>query len=273
MKFRLVIQKFLGHSILPWWHILILLISFSEGTVISPFKWILVTLAFLGVFSSDKEIERVILVGYFVGLLGCLWDGLFMAANHFYIVIYFTAALLASSFNGIDASKYARFLVVFVMAVASIQKLSSSFFMGGNFISLLFLQGGFEVFTNQFYSGWSETIASFNQVYAQAKLDIPGSVRGFNYILPPSFHSGIRITTISIVGVEIILTGALLYFNGIARGWLIFIFVWATFLIRREHAFFSLLCILSLAQIPEKSGNLSYLLKGSILIFVLLKLT
>lgn len=230
-------------------------------------------MALLGIFSSDKEMERVVLIGYIVGLLGCLWNGFFMAANHFFIVIYFTAALLASSYGGMDVSRYARFLVVFVMAVASFQKLSSGFFMEGSFISLLFLQGGFDLFTNHFFGGWTEAVNSFQKVYTQAKLDVPGLVRFFDYTLPSSFPTGIRVITTSIVGVEIILTGSLIYFNGTVRGWLILLFVWTTFLMRREHAFFSLLCILSLAQTPERSGRISNLLKGSILIFVLFKLT
>lgn len=272
MSFKSVLDQFFSSTPIFWWHILILLLSFSEGTVVPPFNLLLIVMALLGIFSNDKEMEKVVLVGYAIGLLGCLFNGVFMAANHFYVVVYFTLYLMALAFGWVENRKYGVFLIVFILAAASLQKLISPFFMEGNFMSLLFLQGGLDLFSHHLFSDWDSVVANFKEIYSLAKFQDPGKSIPFANTLDSVFSDKMKFISWFILGFELILTGALLYWKGEKRGWLILVFVWGTFLFRREHAFFSLLCILSLFDSPEAARNLRTSLKASVVIFVFLKL-
>lgn len=271
MNFKTIWQSFAGTSPLPWWHVLILLVTLSEGTVEQPFKFLLIVSALAGLISSEKEAQKWVFTGHVIGLAGSLWVGGYMAANHFYLLFYFTCFLMARAFGWIEDRAYGNYLLIVLMLFAGIQKLLSPFYMEGSYLSFLYLKGKCELVNTFLFPDWTSLVASYQKVYAMSKDMLPGEVLPFSGTLPPFFFEYTLLMSYTIIAVELFFIWVFVYFHPAKRGWLILTFVWLTFLFLREHAFFCLLCILALFNCPEDAARLRNSLKWTVVVLILLK--
>jgi hypothetical protein len=264
-------KKFLSTAVLPWWYFLMLFLSISEDTVQPPFKWGIQVMACLGLLISDEETEQLSLGAILICLLGCMWNGAFMAANHYYLIIYYAAYLFFRSMHWVDAKPYGTYLMIFVMGMAGIQKALAPYFMEGHLISELILDGGFKGANQFLFPNWMGIVDAFKPFAQNMKLLGPGEWRTFGQALPAYFESYCLGISYAIIGLELALALAMWRLAPKIWGWGLVAFVWGTFFFTREHMFFSLLCFFALADLSPGSKPLSWALKASIVGFILLK--
>lgn len=271
MNFKSQLIHWFSSSLTTWWHVFLVFVAYSEGTIGQPFRFGLVLLSGVAIALQDAKWEPYLLIGSVGCLLGGLWQGYFMAANHFFVIIYFSIFLFFRSLGYFPTWEYGKYLLVLVMVLATIQKLISPYFLDGNFMGFLFLNGNFKWFNSWLFSSFSDISTLFQRQFSAALEFQPGQSKLFAMTLPIQFATYTRAMTYLIIGIEFLLAAFWMVAKPLNRAWSILIFIWLTFSFRQEHGFFCLLSFLAWYEVDQISPRLCQLLRMNILILMLLK--
>lgn len=271
MRFKQECIRWFSSPFTTWWHVFLMFVAYSEGTIGQPFRFILVLLSVVAMALQDVKWEPYLLLGSIGCLLGGLWQGYFMAANHYFIIIYFSIFLFFRSLGLFPTWAYGKYLLILVMLLATVQKLISPYFMNGNFVGYLFLNGNFLWCNQWIFPSISDISRLFQQEFNAALQFQPLEFSLFPWAMPARFATYTRAMTYLIIGIEFLLAAYWMVAKPLARAWSIIFFIWLTFSFRQEHGFFCLLSFLAWYEVDQLSPRLSRMLRLNILILMLLK--
>jgi hypothetical protein len=148
-------------------------------------------------------------------------------------------------------------LLIVVFGFATFYKIKSVFFRSGRLLSDYILSGdSLPTVFNFIYGEKFETaISNYKQNSEILACQFPIDGQTIELIIPdPSYIIIVQIITLGIIIIELLIFLSFIipnYFYSRHLPLIIILFVWSTFLMRNEYAFFSLLCILTYYARPK----------------------
>ncbi|MGB3591999.1 MAG: hypothetical protein WBA16_09985 [Nonlabens sp.] len=228
--------------LLKLYHLFIALFFLRSIWLASPLKYPIIIVAVINLCYTDKRMEKWSVLFYSFNFIGLWYLNYYIVANHHFLLGLFTFYLTYRLWFKDDLFNYPRYIVCFVIVIATVQKLLSHYFLNGNLIGELVLSGtSFPIIAQLLDPDFAEHVAQFKTAYYGNKylhldLEFNTTAAQVNFI---------KLITYTVTAIEIVLSIILMFGKKNFRLLSLLVFLASTALFRSEFGFFSIVALIA----------------------------
>ncbi|NQY11280.1 MAG: hypothetical protein HRT71_17415 [Flavobacteriales bacterium] len=235
-------------------YLISMVLTHGDISEISKIGIVFLSIAMLGKSKINDHVLAWLGISLLLG--SSLITNYFQSANHVFLTFYLSLFFLLqeSGIKALFADSYPKFLIIFVIMAAIIQKFTSPYFMNGNMLASYILNGDSLSFVSEFFfTDLSTSIDSYRLTLANSinQLGIPSSLVLSTGTIDFKLYA--KSLSMFILLFEIILALAFIPKQARITYYIAILFIWGTFLVRPEASFLALLSILSILTIKDLS--------------------
>jgi hypothetical protein len=263
-----LLSKFYTMDIMKMYHLFIALFLISSLKFSFPlFTLPVIIIAFINIPINNDQLEKWSITLYTTVFSAFWYSDYYLIPNHLTLLGIFTLYMTYRVWFKDQQWNFPLYLLSLVILVASLQKLTSPYFLKGNLIGELLLSGvSFPQLGHLVDVNFYNHVISFSDDFYEAKYNHTSKA------LELTDQSVIVYKAISwlVITSEVLLSIALIFCKPVKKYYALLLFLIGTAFFRSEYGFFCILLLIGCFDTRIQNKKVQQLLKALFLIFSLI---